>query len=83
MNTKLSTKGQLIIPKEVRQNLGWTPGTEIEVEQDRDRVVLRRVRTLPPTTLKDVIGCAGYKGPPRSLEDMEAAIAEGVRSKTW
>ncbi|MBI3392280.1 MAG: hypothetical protein HY039_03730 [Nitrospirae bacterium] len=32
-----------------------------------------------PTWLKDVIGCAGYKGPRRSLKEMEAAIARGAR----
>lgn len=81
MTTKLSTKGQLIIPKEVRDNLGWTAGTEIVVETERDRVVLRRVRTLPKTSLRDVVGCLSYEGPRKSLEEMEEGIAEGARAQ--
>ena len=77
--TRLSTKGQLIIPKDIRERHGWTPGMELIVEDHGDSVVLRRAEDLPETTLEDLIGCAGYTGPTRSLEDMEAAIARGAR----
>jgi hypothetical protein len=36
---------------------------------------------LPVTTLEDLIGCAGYSGPSRSLEEMEAGIARGARER--
>lgn len=29
--------------------------------------------------LKDVIGCSGYIGPPRSLKEMEEALVRGAR----
>ena len=77
--TRLSTKGQLIIPKEIRERHGWTPGMELLVEDHGDSVILRRAEDLPATTLEDLVGCAGYKGPARTLEDMEAAIARGAR----
>jgi AbrB family looped-hinge helix DNA binding protein len=32
MRTRLSSKGQLVLPKEVRAKQGWSEGTEIEVE---------------------------------------------------
>ena len=32
MTTRLSTKGQLIIPKEIRERHGWGPGSELEIE---------------------------------------------------
>lgn len=79
--TRLSTKGQLIIPKEIRERHGWTPGMELIVEDHGDSVVLRRAEDLPKTTLEDLVGCAGYKGPARTLEDMEAAIARGARER--
>ena len=31
-STTLSTKGQVVIPREVRQRLGWLPGTTFEIE---------------------------------------------------
>jgi hypothetical protein len=34
---------------------------------------------LQETSLEDLVGCAGYEGPIRSLEDMEAAIARAAR----
>jgi AbrB family looped-hinge helix DNA binding protein len=77
--TRLSTKGQLIIPKEIRERHGWTAGVELAVEDRGDSVVLRRVDDLPETTVADLVGCTGYKGPARSLEEMEAAIAQGAR----
>jgi AbrB family looped-hinge helix DNA binding protein len=79
--TRLSTKGQLIIPKEIRERHGWTAGTELLVEDQGELVVLRRAEDLPPTTLEDLVGCAGYEGPARSLADMEAAIARGARER--
>jgi AbrB family looped-hinge helix DNA binding protein len=79
--TRLSTKGQLIIPKEIRERHGWTPGMELIVEDHGDSVVLRRAEDLPVTTLEDLVGCASYRGPARTLEDMEAAIARGARER--
>jgi hypothetical protein len=34
---------------------------------------------LPERTLDEVMGCIPYEGPPRSLEEMEEAIARGAR----
>lgn len=84
MVTKLSTKGQLIIPKEIRDRHGWSAGTEIEIEDRSDTVVLRPVDDLqyPETTFDDLVGCAGYRGPRRSQEEMEAGIARGARERT-
>jgi AbrB family looped-hinge helix DNA binding protein len=79
MTTRLSTKGQLIIPKEIRDRHGWDAGAELEIEDRGDHVVVRRVESLPETTLEDLIGCANYRGPRRSLEEMEAGIARGAR----
>jgi AbrB family looped-hinge helix DNA binding protein len=77
--TRLSTKGQLILPKEIRDRHGWTPGVQLEVEDHGDHVVLRQTEDLPETTLEDLVGCTGYRGPARSLEEMEAGIARGAR----
>ena len=81
MLTRLSTKGQLIIPKEIRDRHGWQAGTTIEVEDRGDGVVLRRAPDVDKTTLEDLIGCTAYQGPRRSLKEMEEAIAKGVRGR--
>ncbi len=78
--TRLSSKGQLVLPKAIRDADDWAEGTEFSVERVPEGVLLRPLRTLPVTRLEDVIGCAGYRGRPRSLADMERAIAEGVKA---
>lgn len=79
MTTRLSTKGQLIIPKEIRDRYGWTIGTELSIEDQGGCVVIRRAEDLPETSLEDLVGCSGYQGPRHGLDEMEAAIAEGAR----
>ncbi len=81
MKTKLSSKGQVVLPKAIRDRKGWTIGSELTVEDRGDIVVLRRIDDVPATTLDDVLGCTGYDGPRRSLDDMEAAIARGARAR--
>lgn len=78
--TRLSSKGQLIIPKEVRDRHGWRAGTELEVEDQGGVVVLRRKKPWPPTRIEDVSGCLKYDGPPVSVEDMNAGIDEMMRA---
>ena len=58
---------------------GWQPGTEFAVEDAGDGVLLKPLKPFPRTKLQDVIGCSGYRGPRKSLVDMQAAVAEGAR----
>jgi AbrB family looped-hinge helix DNA binding protein len=41
--TLVSTKGQFVIPSEMREALGITPGTRISVTQEGTRIVLEPV----------------------------------------
>jgi AbrB family looped-hinge helix DNA binding protein len=79
--TKLSTKGQLILPKEVRERRGWQAGTVLELVERGDAVLIRRVEAVPETTLQDLIGCTGYRGPARSIEEMDAAVEREARER--
>ena len=48
MSTKLTSKGQVTIPKAVREHLGLRPGDEIEfVEQDGSFRVEKRLPVSP------------------------------------
>jgi len=79
--TRLSPKGQVILPKAVRQAHGWPPGTEFSVEEFQDGVLLRPLRLFQPTRLEDVFGCLRHEGPAKTLQEMEEAIAEEVRRR--
>jgi len=41
--TTVSTKGQFVIPAEMRLSLGIKPGTRIAVTQERSRIVIEPV----------------------------------------
>jgi AbrB family looped-hinge helix DNA binding protein len=79
MRTKLSTKGQLIIPKEVRERMGWRAGTELDVEERGAEVILRPPVVATASSLDGLRGCSGYRGPRRTLAEMEAAVRRGAR----
>jgi AbrB family looped-hinge helix DNA binding protein len=43
MLVRLSSKGQLVIPKPVREALGLEPGTQFQLEVQEERIVLEPV----------------------------------------
>ena len=40
---KMSTKGQIVIPKPLREELGLKPGDQLAVGVDGDRLILRKI----------------------------------------
>lgn len=72
--TVVSTKGQVIIPKVVREHYRWEVGTRLMVEETPDGVLLRALPVFARTGLDAVVGRLAYSGPAKSLEDMDAAI---------
>lgn len=79
--TRLSTKGQIILPKGLRESRAWGPGTEFIVEETKEGVLLRPARRFPRTTLDQVAGCLKYKGKPKTLAEMDAAIGLAVKRR--
>ncbi len=79
--TKLSSKGQVILPKAVRASHNWGPGVEFAVEDTPEGVLLRPLKPFPSTTLAEVLGCVGYQGPTRSVEEMDAGIAVAMKAR--
>jgi len=56
--TKLSTKGQIILPASIRAARDFQPGDEFAVEASARGIFLRPLsRPFPPSRLEDVIGC--------------------------
>jgi len=73
--TVISTKGQVILPKAIRQQRGWGAGTRLVVEDTPDGVLLRPAPLFPVTKPEDVFGSLRHRGAPKSLEEMEAGVA--------
>lgn len=55
--TRLSTKGQIILPKGIRVARAWGPGTEFTVEETGDGILLRPAARFPKIVLEQVAGC--------------------------
>ena len=71
--TRLSTKGQIILPKEIRMSRDWAPGMEFTVEEKGDGVLLRPVGRFPATDLAAVAGCLRPKRKAVTPAQMRAA----------
>jgi len=48
MTHKVGPKGQVVIPKDLRDVLGIEPGDEVTFWRDGDHVAVRSVRSTPP-----------------------------------
>jgi AbrB family looped-hinge helix DNA binding protein len=79
--TRLSSKGQIILPKAVRDQHHWGPGTDFSVEDTGDGILLRPVKKGRVSRLEDVAGCLKRNGPARTSEEMDAAIDAELQAR--
>ena len=85
LSTTLSTKGQMILPKAVRESRGWGPGVRLLVEDRPEGVVITKdcdEPLFPPTTIDEVRGMLRYEGPPISIEEMNSAVLKEA-ARRW
>lgn len=73
--TIISTKGQVILPKAIRDLRHWPAGTRLAVENTPDGVLLKPATIFPPTNIEAVFSSLGYTGKAKSIAEMDAAVA--------
>lgn len=54
---------------------------EFIVEEQDDSIILRPLKPFPVTRLEEGLGCTGYQGKAKSLEEMDKGIAESLRRR--
>lgn len=85
MKTRLSSKGQIVLPKVVRDEKGWKTGTELEVVSTPCGVEFRASEDdkprLPRTSVDEVAGMLKWTGPPASIEDLDRAVLKEARRR--
>lgn len=74
----MTSKGQITVPKDVREALRLTVGTKVVFTRNPSGGFL--ISTHRPALL-ELAGTLAYDGPPMSLEDMEAAVEAGATVK--
>lgn len=76
MSTLLvSSKGQIVLPAEMRRRLGMGAGARIEVLEESDGLKLRVVRSVATADMTGMAGMvkAPARGVPRRLDDFDPA----------
>ena len=79
--TVLSTKGQVILPKAIREQRHWKAGTKLTVEDTPEGVLLKPEPLFAPTRPEDVFGRLKYEGKAKTVDEMNEAIAVEVRRR--
>jgi len=77
---KLSSKGQIVIPKEIRDARHWRTGTSLVITEDGQGLRLAQAPLIPPTRAEDGLGLlAGARGKRMTEEQVAKAIRRRVR----
>jgi AbrB family looped-hinge helix DNA binding protein len=71
---KIDKSGRIVVPKRLRERLALKPGTELEVLDQRDVVLLRAVEERP--ALVKVDGLWVHKGVPQPGANWDLLIQE-------
>ena len=75
MYTRMSEKGQVVVPKALRDLKGWPAGTDLEVLDSGDGIFLRpRAEAKKGLTVGEAAArlrlIYQHKGPPVAIEDL-------------
>lgn len=81
--TKLSSKGQVVIPEEIRERLGLKPGTQFVVLGDRGAVILKTISAPTIEQFDELLANARRAARKAGLRRSEiTAAVKKVRGKT-
>ena len=81
LTTVLSTRGRIILPKSIRQRQGWAAGVRLTVEDTPEGVLLKPASHFAQTRPEDVFASLGYSDAPKTIEEMDAAVADKARRR--
>ena len=71
----VTSKGQVTIPKRVRQALGITPGSKVEFDIDKGGARLKLVKQAAPTRIEEGAAILNYRGPRIPIAQMHGGVA--------
>jgi AbrB family looped-hinge helix DNA binding protein len=81
ITTVISTKGQVILPKTIRDQRDWGAGTRLTVEDTPEGVLLKATPLFTQTIVSSVFGSLRRGKPALTLEDMDKAIAQEAKRR--
>ena len=82
LTTTLSTKGQVVIPKVIRDAMAWPDGMTLAIEPHAQGVLLSAAKHyFAPSDPDTILGCMNYKGPALSLDEIDKKLAIAFAEK--
>ena len=75
--TKVSTRGQIVIPKELRESYHWKVGQTLDVIDTGEGLLLKARPARRTASWTEVLGCLGHlakRRPAATDEEMNAAV---------
>ncbi len=78
---KLSSKGNIAIPKEIIARQRWKTGQKLELIDTEEGILLKAVPAFKSTKLDDVASMLWRSGKIVSLKEMEEAIRQGAQER--
>lgn len=80
--TKLSTRGQVVIPKDIRDALRLSPGQSLSIRTEGRRIVLDAGESKKTKISHEEFRrrMPKYEGPPIAVEDMNKGVEEMFRN---
>lgn len=81
LTTTISTKGQVILPKAIRDQRRWSAGTKLTVENTPEGVLLKAGPVFPETSIDAVAGSLKRPGRALTLKQMDDAIAREAKRR--
>jgi antitoxin PrlF len=75
MAVSVTSKGQVTIPKRVRDALGITAGSKVEFDVDGGGARLTVVKLSKPTDVRSGASILAYSGPRIPIERMHGGVA--------
>ena len=77
--TRISSKGQIVIPKQIRDRHRWRPGTELTVIDVAGGVRIEALQRGKTLTAGDVFGCLQHKGKRLPNDRLTAPVKLGKK----
>ena len=74
--SKIGARGQVTIPKEIRETLQIQPGDTVCYLVEQDGVRIKKMGSI-----KDIKAMVEYDGPPVSIDEIDDAILEDAARK--
>lgn len=78
--TRVSAKGQVVIPKDVRDLLGLKPGQLLDVVRMGDGVLLKPAGAKSGRSTEEIVaalrGLYRHQGPAATIEEMDQAVSD-------